>query len=84
MCRLFGGRWLPLALRISALVLTHAAVAAVAYYYRDMLCGIAHAGYSAPASVAFLAAVPFLLPAAVLAVLSRVLCKKTLKEPTDA
>ena len=31
----------------------------VAYNYRDMLCGIEHAGYSAPANVAFLSAIPF-------------------------
>ena len=31
----------------------------VAYNYRDMLCGIEHTGYSAPANVAFLSAIPF-------------------------
>lgn len=31
----------------------------VAYYYRDMLCGIEHSGYSAPAGAAFLYAIPF-------------------------
>ena len=31
----------------------------VAYYYRDMLCGIEHSCYSAPAGAAFLYAIPF-------------------------
>ena len=33
------------------------------YYdkYKDMLCGIEHLGYSAPASIAFLYSIPFLL-----------------------
>ena len=35
--------------------------AVVAYNYRDMLCGIEHAGYSAPISVAVLSAAPFVL-----------------------
>ena len=34
---------------------------AVAYSYRGLLCGIEHQGFSAPASIAFLYAVPFLL-----------------------
>jgi len=32
----------------------------VAYNYRGMLCGIEHRGFSAPASIAFLSAIPFL------------------------
>lgn len=32
----------------------------VAYSYRGLLCGIEHQGFSAPASIAFLYAVPFL------------------------
>ena len=31
----------------------------VGFAYRDMLCGIEHSLYSAPASVAFLYAVPY-------------------------
>ena len=42
----------------------------VAYNYRAMLCGIEHAGYSAPASVAFLYAIPFLLVIIVCAILA--------------
>ena len=44
--------------------------AVVAYNYRGMLCGIEHGGYSAPASVAFLYAIPFLLVIIVCAILA--------------
>ena len=37
-----------------AIVLSDIMCFVVAYTYRDMLCGIEHAGYSAPASTAFL------------------------------
>ena len=42
-----------------ALVLSHIMCLVVAYSYRDLLCGIEHAGFSAPAGLAFLYAVPF-------------------------
>ena len=42
----------------------------VAYNYRDMLCGIEHAGYSAPASTAFLYAIPFVVGIVVCAILA--------------
>ena len=42
-----------------ALVLSHAMCAAVAWIYRDIVCGIEHKGFSAPADVAFLYAIPF-------------------------
>ena len=42
-----------------AIVLSDIMCFVVAYHYRDMLCGIEHSCYSAPASVAFLYAVPF-------------------------
>lgn len=32
----------------------------VAFSYRGMLCGIEHAGYSAPAGAAFFLAIPYL------------------------
>ena len=32
----------------------------IAYNYRDMLCGIEHSGFSAPAEIAFLYAIPFI------------------------
>lgn len=42
-----------------AIVLSDIMCAVVAYSYRDMLCGIEHSGFSAPASTAFLSAIPF-------------------------
>ena len=33
----------------------------VAFNYRDMLCGIEHRGFSAPAEMAFLIAIPFII-----------------------
>ena len=43
------------------LILSHTMCAHVAFAYRDMVCGIKHAGYSAPANVAFFLAIPYLL-----------------------
>lgn len=48
----------------------------VAYNYRDMLCGIEHAGYSAPANVAFLSAIPFGIGIIICAVVAYTLHKK--------
>ena len=45
---------------ILTLLFSHAMCAFVAFSYRDMLCGISHAGYSAPASIAFLYLLIFL------------------------
>mgnify|MGYP003436615598 CR=1 FL=1 len=42
-----------------AILLSDIMCAVVAYNYRGMLCGIEHAGYSAPASTVFLYAIPF-------------------------
>ena len=44
---------------ILAFLLSNVMCATVAYNYRDMLCGIEHSGYSAPAEVAFLTAIPY-------------------------
>ena len=51
-----------------AAVLACAMSAVVAYNYRGMLCGVEHAGYSAPAGIALLSAIPF-VPAIVVCVL---------------
>ena len=53
-----------------AIVLSDIMCFVVAYHYRDMLCGIEHAGYSAPASTAFLYAIPFVVGIIVCAVLA--------------
>lgn len=44
---------------VLAILLSDVMCAAVAYSYCDMLWGIRYGGYSAPASVAFLLAVPY-------------------------
>lgn len=44
-----------------AIALSDVMCLVLAYNYRDMLCGIEHAGYSAPASIVFLYAIPFAL-----------------------
>lgn len=53
-----------------AVVISNVMCFVVAYNYRDMLCGIEHAGYSAPAGTAFLYAVPFAVAVTVCAVLA--------------
>ena len=42
-----------------AAVLSHTMCAAVAYHYRGLLCGMEHAGFSGPASLALWLVVPF-------------------------
>lgn len=53
-----------------AIVLSDIMCAVVAYTYCDMLCGIEHAGYSAPASTAFLYAIPFVAGIVLCAILA--------------
>ena len=53
-----------------AILLSDIMFAVVAFNYRDMLCGIEHAGYSAPASSAFLYAIPFAVGIIVCAILA--------------
>ena len=44
---------------VFAFILSHIMCFVVAWNYRDMLCGIAHGSFSAPAEVAFLTAIPY-------------------------
>lgn len=46
---------------ILALILSHLMCIVVASNYTSMLCGIEHKGFSAPASTAFVYAVPFII-----------------------
>lgn len=50
--------------------------AVVAYNYRDMLCGIEHAGYSAPSGTAFLLVIPYVIGIAICIVLAIVFKRK--------
>ena len=59
-----------------AVVLSHIMCIVVAYNYRDALCAIEHAGFSAPAEIAFLYAVPFVIGIVVCVVLAAVFYKK--------
>lgn len=59
-----------------AILLSDIMCAVVAFDYRDMLCGIEHAGYSAPASAAFLLAIPYAIGIAICVVLAIVFKKK--------
>ena len=60
-----------------SLVLSHIMCVVVAYDYRDMLCGIEHSCYSAPAWVAFLEIVPFGIGIVICLALAAVLRHKT-------
>lgn len=59
-----------------AIVLSDIMCFVVAYNYRGMLCGIEHAGYSAPANIAFLHAIPFSVAIIVCIVLACIFRKK--------
>jgi len=52
---------LAIVFTVIGLFLSHAMCANVAFEYCNMLWGIKYAGYSAPADVAFLIAIPYLL-----------------------
>ena len=61
---------------VLAIVLSDIMCFVVAYNYRDMLCAIEHAGFSAPASIAFLCAIPFAAGIVVCAILAIRFCRK--------
>ena len=48
----------------------------VAWNYRDMLCGIAHSCYSAPAEMAFLTAIPYTVGIIICCILAYVFRRK--------
>ena len=60
-----------------AILLSDVMCAVVAFGYRDMLCGIEHSCYSAPASVAFLYAIPFGIGIAVCSLVAYILHKRS-------
>ena len=59
-----------------AILLSNVMCVVVAFNYRDMLCGIKHSCYSAPASIAFLHAIPFSIGIIVCSVVAYTLHKK--------
>ena len=60
---------------ILSLVLSHLMCAVVAFNYASILCGIMHAGYSAPAELAFLYAIPFAIGAVICLLIAKKLRK---------
>ena len=62
---------------ILALILSHAMCIVVASNYTSMLCGIEHQGFSAPASTAFLYAIPFIIGIIICIVLAYVFYRRT-------
>ena len=67
---------ISLLLTISALILSHIMCFVVAWNYRDMLCGIAHGSFSAPAEVAFLTAIPYAVGIIVCGILAYIFRRK--------
>lgn len=64
---------------VIGLLLSHAMCANVAFEYCNMLWGIEYMGYSAPADVAFLLAIPYLLGIIIAFVIAFILWKKSKK-----
>ena len=63
---------------IVALILSHIMCFVVAWNYRDMLCGIAHSCYSAPAEMAFLSAIPYAVGIIICGILAYVFRRKAI------
>lgn len=61
---------------VIAVILSDIMCTTVAYQYRHMLCGIEHSGYSAPADVAFLYGIPYILGIIICLIISIILKKK--------
>ena len=59
-----------------AIILFGAMTAVVAYNYAQMECSIAHQGASAPADIAYLSAIPFVIIIAICLIIVRVLKEK--------
>jgi len=62
-----------------AVLLSDLMCAHVAYAYRDIICGTEHLGYSAPPSLAFLYAIPYLFGIVALAAVGVVILIKARK-----
>ena len=61
---------------VLALIFSHEMCIRTAYSYASMLCGIEHKGFSAPANVVFLFAIPYVIAIIVCAVLALIFGKK--------
>lgn len=69
-----------------AILLSDIMCAVVAFNYRGMICGIEHTGFSAPANVAFLYAIPFaaaIIACVICAIFFRIKAKKKVGESNE-
>lgn len=64
---------------VLAVLMSDIMCAVVAYNYCDLLWGGQYAGYSAPASTAFILAIPYLIAIVICVVLAVIFWKKSLK-----
>jgi len=62
-----------------ALIISHIMCIHVTYAYSNMLCGIEHAGYSAPVNVAFILIIPYMAGAIIALVIALVFRKRAMK-----
>ena len=62
---------------LMAIILSNVMCAVVAFNYRDMLCGIQHSCYSAPAWMALLSAIPYALAIVVCVILAVVFKRRS-------
>ena len=62
---------------VLSLILSHLMCIFVTSNYCSMLCGIEHQGFSAPASTAFLYAIPFIIGIIACTVLANIFYKKS-------
>lgn len=60
-----------------AILLSDIMCGVVAFCYRDMICGIEHLGYSAPAGTAFLSGIPFGIGMILCAIIAYTLHRKS-------
>jgi len=65
---------------VAALVMSHIMCAHIAYVYCEMRWGIEYAGYSAPAGVAFILLIPYVIGIIVALVAASVFWKKAQNE----
>lgn len=72
-------RALAVSFIVAAIILSNIMCAHVAFQYGKMLMGIKYAAYSAPASVAFLLAIPYAFGIITCLILARVFWKKSVR-----
>lgn len=74
---------IKVALRGAISTLFNGMLFTLGYKYRDMMCGIEHGGYSAPAWVCVIYAIPFLVAIGVCVIIARKYSKVNNKKKED-